>query len=263
MRKRCISISSCFDYGIPFNEQIPMIAKAGFSCISVGLNFKHSKILSKESREEIKSILKSNSICIDTIHGCQTDLPDSVKTLSSIAEAAVDLGTKIVVIHPTDFEINENEVHEKSEILYRVCNEFEYISSDTGIVFAIENLHPGYASDVVRNVLPKLNDKYFGFCYDSSHEQIDGLRPFDLLEKFRHRIVAVHLSDRIKEFVDHAIPGEGFIDWDGVCSILKEVHYDRPLLLELMIMNSKVKETEVFLEKAYDAGCRLYDTIHS
>ncbi len=32
-----------------------------------------------------------------------------------------------------------------------------------------------------------------------------------LLAQLRHRLIAVQLSDRIRDFVDHVIPGEGFI----------------------------------------------------
>ncbi len=71
----------------------------------------------------------------------------------------------------------------------------------------------------------------------------------------------MHISDRIKEFVGHVIPGEGFINWKGICNILKEVNYNRPLLLDIMTSNSKEKEAKAFLELSYNSGCRLYDDI--
>lgn len=263
MDKRDISISTCFDYSIPIEQQIPLIAKAGFSYVSLGENKEHSRIMSKEGRKSLKSLLNQYSMHIDTIHGCRADATNSIELLSSMAEAAVDLNSKVIVFHPSAFEISKDEVAVKSENLFKVCNELEYVSKETGIVFAIENLHPGSATDVVRNVLPELDKTHFGFCYDSSHDQIDGPRPFDLLEKFSDRIVAVHISDRIKEFVDHVIPGEGFINWNILCKILREAHYNRPLLLELMTINSKEKEAKTFLELAYNSGCKLYDSIRS
>ena len=39
-----ISISSCFDYDIPLEEQMKYISKAGFMHISFGSNLEHSKL---------------------------------------------------------------------------------------------------------------------------------------------------------------------------------------------------------------------------
>ncbi len=263
MIKRDISISTTFDYSIPIEQQIQLIAKAGFNYISLGAKENHSKFMSRESRKDLKSLLNQFSMSIDTIHGCRADLPNSIDLLSLAAEAAVDLGSKIVVFHPTSFEIKENEINAKIENLFKVCDELKYISKHTSIIFALENIHPGSATDVLRKALPELDKTYFGFCYDSSHDQIDGPRPFDLLEQFKNRIVTVHISDRIKEFVDHVIPGEGFINWKSVCNILKEVKYNRPLLLEIMTSNSKEKEAKAFLELSYNSGCKLYDDIRN
>lgn len=51
MDRRLISISTCFDYGIPIEQQIPLIAKAGFSYVSLGENKEHSRLMSKEGRD--------------------------------------------------------------------------------------------------------------------------------------------------------------------------------------------------------------------
>ena len=79
----------------------------------------------------------------------------------------------------------------------------------------------------------------------------------DLLAQLRHRLIAVQLSDRIRDFVDHVIPGEGFIRWREVCSELALARYDRPLLLEVSTMHSAVKEQREFLRIAYRQVVRL------
>jgi len=261
--RREISISTAFDYSISIEQQVQLIADAGFNYISLGENKEHSGFMSRERRKNLKTLLNQFSMHIDTIHGCRADLPNSIAMLTDMAESAVYLGSKTIAFHATNFEIRPDEVDAKSENLFKLCNELKYISKDTGIIFALENLHPGSATDVVRKVLPELDETYFGFCYDSSHDQIDGPRTFDLLEQFKNRIVAVHISDRIREFVDHVIPGEGFIDLKSICRILKEANYHRPLLLEVMTLHSKEKEVKSFLELAYKSGCKLYDDIRN
>lgn len=38
---KSISISTCFNYSIPIEKQIPMIKKTGFSHISIGSEYEH------------------------------------------------------------------------------------------------------------------------------------------------------------------------------------------------------------------------------
>ena len=65
----------------------------------------------------------------------------------------------------------------------------------------------------------------------------------------KDRLIAVHISDRIKEFMDHVVPGEGFIDFDAIAEVLQKVGYERPLLMEVEMTHSKYKDVEVFLRE--------------
>lgn len=261
--KRDISISTCFDYSIPIEEQISLIAEKGFNYVTLGSEINHSRLLERNERYKLKTLLKENSLRVDTIHGCSIDAPYSIEVLSLIAEAAFDLDVRTIVVHTSSsFYIDKYEIKEKLEKLLYVCERLILIADKYNVVFALENLHPDSATEVLRIALPKLDKRYFGFCYDSSHDQIDGPRPFTLLEEFKDRLMTIHLSDRVKDFVDHVIPGEGFIDFDSICRILKSIKYNRPILLELMMLHSKEKETNRFLELAYEAGCNLFDMIH-
>lgn len=81
------------------------------------------------------------------------------------------------------------------------------------------------------------------------------------LHDMKDHLFAVHLSDRIKEFVDHVIPSEGFVEWYDLCRMLKESNMSFPLLLEVMTTHSSEKEPEKFLKLAYEQGCMLYDKV--
>jgi len=61
------------------------------------------------------------------------------------------------------------------------------------------------------------------------------------LIRLRGRLIAVQLSDRIRDFVDHVLPGEGFIDWGAVCEQLRLARFDRPLLLEVSTTTAAIK----------------------
>jgi sugar phosphate isomerase/epimerase len=78
-----------------------------------------------------------------------------------------------------------------------------------------------------------------------------------LLAQLRHRLIAVQLSDRIRDFVDHVIPGEGFIHFEEVCAELAYAQYDRPLLLEVSTTHSAVKERHEFLRLAHRQALQI------
>jgi sugar phosphate isomerase/epimerase len=261
MLERGLSISTAFDYQIPIETQIPLIAQAGFTHISLGERAEHSNYLSHQGRRHLKALLEQHALRIDTIHGPRADRPNSVTVLTKVAEAALDLSTPVIVFHGGPFSFNEAELPSRLDTLLRVCEALRPIAAQSGIIFAIENVMPGPATDLVRQALPQLDPKHFGFCYDSSHDQIGGPKPFDLLVELVDRLVAVHLSDRIREFVDHVIPGEGFIDWQSLAELLRQSSFAGPLLLEVLVTYSGEKAPSRFLEFAYQAGSRLHDQI--
>lgn len=258
--RKNISISTGFDYDIPIEKQVPLIARAGFTYLSLGTDRSHFDYLSKESRQQLSELLRQYSLKIDTIHG-----PDAVKTsieeFKLITEASVELNVPVVVFHAGPFEFPESELDAMFLELKKICREIDMISQDTGITFALENVAPGPATELVRKLLLETDLTRIGFCYDSAHDQIDGPRSFALLQGLKHKLVAVHLSDRIKPFVDHVIPWEGFIHWDELCRILKDSNITFPLLFEAMTMNSAEKDPVKFLALAYERACRLYDKI--
>jgi len=261
VRHRELSISTSFDYEVPIEAQLSLIAEAGFTHVSLGGQEAHSGYLATTSRVRLKELLRRHSLRIDTIHGPRADQPDGVAVLSATIEAAVDLSAPVVVVHGGPFDFKAAELPSRLEALLRTCEALEPVLAATGIVVALENVLPGPATELVRRALPQLDPQHFGFCYDSSHDQIGGPRPFDLLAELRDRVVTVHLSDRIADFVDHVIPGDGFIDWSTLTARLRESRFAGPLLLEVAVTHSAQKETWPFLKLAYERGCQLYDQI--
>ena len=103
----------------------------------------------------------------------------------------------------------------------------------------------------------RLDPAVFGFCYHSAHDQIGGPRPFTLLRRLGVRLIAVQLSDRIRDYVDHVLPGDGFIDWPGLCAELRQSAFRGPVLLEVATTHSAEKDTRRFLRRAHASACQL------
>ncbi len=260
MTKKLISITAGFNYDVPLEKQLPLIARAGFTHVSLGSSLKHCNFLSKEVRVKLAGRLEKYSLKLDTVHGPLTGIPGA-EELKQIAIAAAELQAPVVVVHPCAWEFPESEFPSRLAELKTNCRTMAGIARETGVVFALENMMIGPASELVLKTLQEFPDKSIGFCYDSSHDQIDGPRPFDLLEALKGRLLTVHLSDRLRPFEDHVIPFEGIIKWDELCRILKTANIKFPLLFEVATTFSIPKDTEEFLTKAYQSAVRVYDKI--
>lgn len=269
-KSRAISIQTCFDYTIPLAEQMPMIAGAGFSHVSLGAKETHSRFLSSEGRKEMKDLLEKHKLSLDTIHAPSRRYSDlsstdqdiatyAINLLKATAIVAADLTVPVVVVHASPFQFKGEELDGRLETLKTSVESMLPIAEKFNVKFALENLSPGPATGLIQNFFESFDSEYIGFCYDSSHDQIDGPKPFELLDNLKDKLIAVHISDRIRPFVDHVIPGEGVIDWEQLCDVMKNCNIKIPLLLEIMIQNSNIKDPERFLETAYRRACCLYD----
>jgi len=264
MNRPALSIATCFDYAIPIEVQMPAIAAAGFSHVSLGGREEHSGYLTAAGRERLNTLVQRNGLMFDTIHApCSMELPDSAQRLTAVAEAAAALGVPIVVVHAGPFEIDASEQSSLVDKIFDTGRKLEVVSRKTGISFAIENVLPGPATELSLTAMSQLDPACFGFCYDSSHDQIDGPNGFELLDRLKGRLIAVHLSDRIAEFVDHVPPREGFIDWTGLVHALSQTGYDNPLLFEVFVTHSSVKEIEPFLALAYRRAYEIHRMLAS
>ena len=254
-----VSISTCFDYSIPLEEQLQYVAKAGFKYVSLGSNLKHSRLLNSGRTQEIVNALESNGLEVDTIHFSQALNTNYWQPLMKCTmKASKELNCNVIVAHCSSFMGKETQDKTNKQILRKSIIELEKLCKECNIKVALENLCPGTATDVLEEMLYLSNPNYIGFCYDSSHDQVDGPRPMTLLEKWKHRLIAIHISDRIKPFNDHVTIGEGFIDFDEMASILKNADIHFPLLIEMMKTYSCYKDTDDFLQQAYQGAIELY-----
>lgn len=256
-----ISISTCFNYNIDLQEQLLLIQKAGFTHFSVGGNHEHSSILENDGICKIKALMAEYDLSIDTIHGYAMDKPDAIEINRKIVNAANRLHVPIVVLHCSSFAFHPSSLEVRKKDIAAKLSFYEALAKENGICFALENLMPGIPTDFMEQILMNSNPEYFGFCYDSAHDQIDGPRPFTLLDKLSDRLKAVHLSDRIKEFVDHVTPGEGFIDFKEISTRLHLLQPKFPLLMEVMMTHSQYNDPKEFLSVTYSEAKKLYDRI--
>ncbi len=259
---RNISITTGFHYKTPINEQLKLIREAGFSHVSIGCDYEHSGILNENRLYNLKQEILKNQLQVDTVHGYDLDRDDTIEINEMIAKAATVLGAEIVVVHCSAFMFEESELEDKRKKVICVLDKLKQIAKRYKIQFAFENVVPGVPTDFCEEMIQYADCKEIGFCYDSSHDQIDGPRPMDLLKRQQSKLLALHISDRIREFVDHVIPDEGFINFDKMCELIRKSGYNRPLMLEVETTHSRYKNPEEFLKITYKKAVELYDKIY-
>jgi sugar phosphate isomerase/epimerase len=255
------SVATSFNYDVPIEKQVRLVAEAGFSHLSLGSLPDHSGYLEAPRRRELKGRVADQGLAMDTIHARPLHHPNALEDAAETLSAAAELGASFVVAHVGPFNCEVDGLDERLTFILAVCNRLVPVINATGVRLALENVMPGPATDLVRRALFDLDPAAFGLCYDSSHDQIDGPRPFHLIDEFSNRIFAVHLSDRIKAHVDHVIPGEGFIPWADMCQKLGLANYIGPILMEVLMAHSRFQVPADFLREAYLAARKTWEAV--
>ena len=135
-------------------------------------------------------------------------------------------------------------------------DELEPYARIHGVRIAIENGD----FDRVEEVLAMYDPGFLGLCYDSGHGNMipDGL---DRLDRLKHRLIAVHISDSDDEDDPHKLVFSGTLDWPRFARILAESAYDKWVSMEILKGRSDIEDEDEFLREAFRTGSRLAEMI--
>ena len=266
LNKYSISIGTTFNYDIPLREQLPMIGRVGFRYISLGARVDHSGYLTASGRQRIKKMIASHGIRICSLHtpfGKNFDIssPDPEKTRRTIdcykrcIDAAQYLGARVVIFHPTAYMQFDNLDSRKKVITDNVNSLLDYID-DTEVSLAVENEHFAPANDILRFSLDTIPDSEYGFCYDTSHDNLTS-HPLKIFQQYGHRLLTTHISDNRGESDDHVLPYEGIFPWTAFCRAFSMIHFGGVPLLEVEMRESAFGSPGEFLQEAFTRGQRL------
>lgn len=263
------AIGTCFDYQVTLNQQLAEMAASPFGLISLGGDAKHSGYLSATGRLNLLRLSKQFGIAIDSLHvpfSVQYDLSCShsarrvaaVCRVASCIEAAKELGARTVIFHLNSFG---SEIERDSDSLMQSLEALTETAANMQIRVAAENLWGQRSLEFLHIALTGIKSDYFGFCYDSSHDQLSNSEPYRILEQYVDRLFAVHLSDNDGKDDRHWLPFTGIVDWERICRTLSDSGYGSPLLLE--VENNDGVPTGEFLKRAGDAASMLLQMIDS
>ncbi len=249
-----------------------MIREAGFEVVGIGASPQHSGYTTAAGRAAIGKLLEENGVTVDSVHAPfpegdrlfsldEAERSESLRQCQFALDTAAELDGRIVVIHLIQpYGIPQGEVRSRmiEQGRQSVSALAEYARC-RGVKLALENGQEPEYDQVVASFLAEFDDQAVGFCYDSGHENVQGMC-FKMLEQFGHRLLTTHIHDN--EGSDtHMLPYEGTIDWDEFRRVFRGLRYSGNLLLEPDMKHSQFKDYAVFLSQARERAEKLLEPL--
>jgi len=127
-----------------------------------------------------------------------------------------------------------------------------------GVSIAVENQGAPEKTERAIAILESFDSPHLGMCYDSGHANIISSlgRGVEMLERFGHRLKALHLHDNDGSSDQHRLPGDGNIDWPAVMGKIAGKGYQGATTLELGSAYKQLTPEE-FLERAHACAVKL------
>lgn len=163
---------------------------------------------------------------------------NSVAELRRACEAARDLGSRYIVLHPGPEQEGRLQPHEwypKMQLAAESLNEVADHCSELGLTLLLENMLPhlmfGHISDMLY-LLGAIRSVNVETCLDTGHAYLSGDLPL-VANKLSGHLRMLHANDNLGERDDHLPPGRGKIDWEPLMEGILEGGFDGIVVLEL------------------------------
>jgi sugar phosphate isomerase/epimerase len=252
------AIFAWFGMSIPFPERVRLIRAAGFDTTSLWWEEYHP--IGRAWRDRAVECARAAGLDIDHLHvpyrGCnRLWSANDDERAAAVAEHigwvkdCARHGVPILVMHPT---LGANP----PEISLPGLESFHHIvdaAEESGVVVALENMR---ANGHIEAVLRAIPSEHLGICFDVAHDRLWSARPFDLLDKWGHRVVTTHLCDCDGKMDRHWLPGEGIVDVQGALDRLDAAGYRGAYVLEVTADRRKCSAVD-FLADAWRRIDRL------
>lgn len=266
LNKNPISIGTTFNYDIRLSEQLPLVARMGFRYVSLGARAEHSGYLTTRGQKRIKKLSAGLGLRVCSIHtpfakNLDISSPNVNHTRTTIdcyrrcIDAAQQLGARVVIFHPTAY-MQFDDLNARKNVIVKNVHRLLDFSRGTKVGLAIENEHFNPANDILQCSLDSIPDARYGFCYDTSHDNLTQ-RPLRIFQRYAHRLLTTHIADNRGEQDDHMLPYEGCFPWAGFCRIFSRIRFQGVPLFEVEMRESAFISPGEFLQEAFSRGQRL------
>lgn len=215
--------------------------------------------LEPEIIEQVKRISKDNNISLN-LHAIHfLPIPSLIPEVSEGALKFVKkeiilakkVGAKQITIHSgqRDKPNRENMVAKNFEILIKNLKETIKLGRKYGIKIGLENSPKNHAiCTELKDLLRVVNSiEGLKIVFDVGHANTTKLNPIDYFKKVKDFVVNVHIHDNGGTVDQHAVIGEGNINFKGLLKECKNSNYYGPFILEMFPHKNALKGKEIFL----------------
>jgi len=249
-------IFNWFGYVLPIEDRLKMIKEAGFD--NVMLWWEDEDYPYFRDKKNFVSLAKEFGLGVDNIHlpyeDCNLLWSDKtsereahVNEVIKYLEGCKSSGAEKVVLHTNRSSLSDVDYKNGYKSFDKIIN----FAEDIKIKVAVENTRKFNYTEFILN---EFNSKYLGFCYDSSHDFIDGESKGEILNKWKNRLFCVHLSDNDGTDDKHWLPRKGIVDFKSIVSTIKTTSCDS-LSMEVYPSEEEKKLSPVeFLKIAYEVN---------
>ena len=234
-------------------DALRRIGEAGFTHIMWGHHWNTDFAYGRYELAAIRKMLRRYGLVLQDVHGCANAEKSWFSVLEYQRKAGIELivnrlrmmkhldATGVLVMHQPRIKADstpEEIAYKRRQFdsLRKSMDEVLPILERYDAVIALENM-PGDTWEFLSYLLDNYPAERFGFCFDSGHANIARRPQFAECEKYKARIVAVHLHDNDGSGDLHQAPFYGTIDWKKVAELLDasgyrgvvnfELHYDQ------------------------------------
>lgn len=264
-----LSVTAWCLIGVPVQQwarYLKMIHNSGYEGIELHVDLQPWPISIKTKKDELLWLIDAVNIAGLKVTGLSTmlhmDYPITSKdrTSKTMALEVVDkmfdiaklMGGKHVSIAPGGIEANWQDA-------INIIKAINDKARNDGILLMLENVWYSFSRDIIKleHLMDALEDTNIGVCLD-----IGNAFPFGNIEewllRFEGKIKKIHISDsRIGDPPQICPIGQGHVDWKNVGRIVKNMHYDGDITLELfprrgMSLSLELMRISRFIKKQFD-----------
>lgn len=255
-------VVNSYNENVTVKETIDIIKSNGFN--NVFLQWYDKNDIDLKQEEQLKYI-KENNMNVIFVHLRFNNI-DSLWENNDLTKIEIqkykddlkylkDNNIDLVILHM----IRRLKLDKNNKYFINNIKEIIEYAEELKIKIAFENTK---VYGVLEYIFDNINSDYIGVCYDFGHDHAFFNDEFDF-DRFKNKILAVHIHDNFGTFDEHLLPFDGSIDFERVIAKLKDANYRGPITLELCYKGDyTIKYTlDEFYKEAYKRGIELKNII--
>jgi sugar phosphate isomerase/epimerase len=203
---------------------------------------------------EVRTVHANFGGSIDISSPDRTIRSNGILAFSIALDLAVQMGARIVIVHPSSEPIPEEARAERMEEAKRSIWTIAEMASNAGCRIALELLPRtclGHSIEELLSLLEKVDPRTAGACLDTNHLMADFTSLPEAVRGLGPRLIALHCSDYDGVDEKHWPPRRGVIDWAAFLQALRDIHFSGPFHYEATLDGQTPAERLAFLEDNY------------